>query len=774
MGEIGNVEQLPLHNLPSTASGPELSLQVINVAASSMREMQIAATSTSMGVYDSSDSSGYLSEINPQEAWLPITESRNGSTVTCVFHLLSSGIGIQALLLPVAFSTLGWAWGIICLSLAFTWQLYTIWVLVQLHESVPGIGTRYSRYLQLAIAAFGPKLGKLLAIFPVMYLSGGSCVLLIIRGAGTMELFFKMMLGGEATSEDNPLAGAGWFLVFTCMAIALAQRPNLNSIAGFSLIGAVTAIAYCTLIWALPISKGRPTGVSYNSQKEESGMSEMFDVLNAIGMIALAFRGHNLGTLPSSSKCPSKKQMWRGVTLSYIIIAMCLFPVAIAGFWAYGNKDPQEDGGPAGGLAAYYRIEKWQCRYCSVPFVIVRNRNPSPSTSSSFRHSRMLYTIWILVQLHEPIPGIRTRYSRYLQLAIAAFGPKLGKLLAIFPVMYLSGSTCIMLIIKGAGVTELLFKLMCEGGATCDAKSLTGAEWFLVFTCMAIALAQRPNLNSIAGFSLAGAMSGIGYCTLIWALPISKDRPSGVSYDSRKGGSSVAGMFDVLNAIGIIMLAFRGHNLVLEIQGTLPSSLTNPSKRTMWRGVSVSYTIIAICQFPLAIAGFWAYGNKIPSNGGMLTAFMQFHGRDTSRFVKGLVYLLVVINCLSSFQIYAMPVFDNLEFRYISMKNRRCPWWVRSGFRLFFGGMAFFIAVALPFLPSLAPLVGGITLPLTLAYPCFMWILIKKPHQKGHDAVWCLNLGLGCLGIVLSVLLVVAAARNLAIKGLHASFFKPQ
>jgi hypothetical protein len=44
------------------------------------------------------------------------------------------------------------------------------------------------------------------------------------------------------------------------------------------------------------------------------------------------------GTLPSSSKCPSKKLMWRGVTLSYIIIAICLFPIAIAGFWTYGNK----------------------------------------------------------------------------------------------------------------------------------------------------------------------------------------------------------------------------------------------------------------------------------------------------------------------------------------------------------------------------------------------------------------------------------------------------
>lgn len=140
----------------------------------------------------------------------------------------------------------------------------------------------------------GPKLGKLLAIFPVMYLSGGSCVLLIIRGAGTMELFFKMMFRGEATIEDSPLAGAGWFLVFTCMAIALAQRPNLNSIAGFSLVGAMSAIGYCTLIWALPISKDRPSGVSYDSRKGGSTMAGMFDVLNAIGIIVLAFRGHNL------------------------------------------------------------------------------------------------------------------------------------------------------------------------------------------------------------------------------------------------------------------------------------------------------------------------------------------------------------------------------------------------------------------------------------------------------------------------------------------------
>ncbi|KAJ6874201.1 hypothetical protein NC651_032896 [Populus alba x Populus x berolinensis] len=72
-----------------------------------------------------------------------------------------------------------------------------------------------------------------------------------------------------------------------------------------------------------------------------------------------------------------------------------------------------------------------------------------------------------------------------------------------------------------------------------------------------------------------------------------------------------------------------------------------------------------------------------------------------------------------------MPVFNNLEFRYTCMKNKRCSWWVRTGFLLFFGGLAFFIAVAFPFLPSLAALIGGIALPLTLAYPCFMWISIQ-------------------------------------------------
>ncbi|CAK9177898.1 unnamed protein product [Ilex paraguariensis] len=281
-------------------------------------------------------------ELNPQDAWLPITESRKGNAYTSALHLLCSGIGIQALLLPVAFAALGWFWGILCLFMAFLWQLYTIWLLIHLHESVPG--TRLSRYLHLSIAAFGQKLGKLLGIFPVMYLSGATCVMLIITGGGTMEQFYKIMCGNEATCSAKALSGAEWYLVFIFLAIFVALFcPNLNSLAGISLIGAITAVSYCTIIWVLSISKNKPDGVSYEPSKVAvSEMDRIRSILNAIGIIALAFRGHNVvleiqGTMPSSAKHPCHEPMWRAVTISYLLIPLFLFPLAIGGYWAYGN-----------------------------------------------------------------------------------------------------------------------------------------------------------------------------------------------------------------------------------------------------------------------------------------------------------------------------------------------------------------------------------------------------------------------------------------------------
>ncbi|KAG7971529.1 hypothetical protein I3843_07G139000 [Carya illinoinensis] len=362
-----------------------------------------------------------------------------------------------------------------------------------------------------------------------------------------------------------------------------------------------------------------------------------------------------------------------------------------------------------------------------------------------------MYTLLLLIKLHESESG--TRYSRYLRLSMLAFGEKWGKLLALFPTMYLSGGTCVTLIMIGGGTMKIFFQIIC--GDTCNIYQPTTTEWYVVFTCFATVLAQFPNLNSIAS----------------WVC-VFKSRPLGISYDPLTAKYFDAKrIFTIFNAFGIIAFTFRGHNLVLEIQGTMPSNAKCPSRVPMWRGVKFAYAIIAMCLFPIAIGGYWAYGNLIP-NGGMLNALYKYHADDTPRWLLGLTSLLVVINSLSSFQIYAMPVFDNLELRYTSKANKPCPWWLRSGFRAAFGCLAFFIAVALPFLPSLAGLIGGISLPITLAYPCFMWILIKKPQKC--TGIWYLNSVLGVLGMILSILVVTAAIRNIVTIGIEIHFFKPK
>ncbi|KAI3760764.1 hypothetical protein L1987_51163 [Smallanthus sonchifolius] len=380
-----------------------------------------------------------------------------------------------------------------------------------------------------------------------------------------------------------------------------------------------------------------------------------------------------------------------------------------------------------------------------------------------------LYTLYLLVNLHESTES-GVRYSRYMQLANAAFGERLGNILAKFQILYLSAGTCLALIIIGGSTSKLFIQIVC-GESACKAETLTLTEWYLVFTCGAVLLSQLPNLNSIAGISLVGAITAIGYCTIIWVVSVAKGRLSYVSYDTIKGTSEIARVFNIFNALGIVAFTFRGHNLILEIQATMPSSEKHPSRIPMWRGVKASYSLIAMCLFPLAIGGFWAYGNLIPAN-GMLVALLMFHTMDLANSIKGLVSLLVIINSLTSFQIYGMPMFDEMESYFVVRFKKPCPWWIRVTMRTFFGFISFFLAVALPSVGSMAGLVGGVALPVTLAYPCFMWLKIKKP--QAYSPIWWLNWGLGVMGMGLSLMLVVGGVYTVINTGIKVKFFKPQ
>lgn len=110
-------------------------------------------------------------------------------------------------------------------------------------------------------------------------------------------------------------------------------------------------------------------------------------------------------------------------------------------------------------------------------------------------------------------------------------------------------------------------------------------------------------------------------------------------YKSTMPGS----MFDFFNALGSVAFAYGGHNVVMEIQATMPSTPQNPSRRPMWKGVIVAYIIVALCYFPVAIIGFWVFGNKVDEN--ILTTL------NKPRWLIAMANMFVVIHLVGSYQV---------------------------------------------------------------------------------------------------------------------------
>lgn len=81
-----------------------------------------------------------------------------------------------------------------------------------------------------------------------------------------------------------------------------------------------------------------------------------------------------------------------------------------------------------------------------------------------------------------------------------------------------------------------------------------------------------------------------------------------------KAKSTIGTVFNFFSALGDVAFAYAGHNVVLEIQATIPSTPEKPSKKPMWKGVVVAYIIVAICYFPVALIGYWMFGNEVEDN----------------------------------------------------------------------------------------------------------------------------------------------------------------
>ena len=115
-----------------------------------------------------------------------------------------------------------------------------------------------------------------------------------------------------------------------------------------------------------------------------------------------------------------------------------------------------------------------------------------------------------------------------------------------------------------------------------------------------------------------------------------------VDYSSR-ASTSAGNVFNFLNALGDVAFAYAGHNVVLEIQATIPSTPEVPSKVPMLRGVVVAYIIVAICYFPVAFLGYWIFGNSVDDNVLMTL--------EKPVWLIAMANLFVVVHVIGSYQV---------------------------------------------------------------------------------------------------------------------------
>ncbi|XP_043809327.1 lysine histidine transporter 1 [Manihot esculenta] len=365
-----------------------------------------------------------------------------------------------------------------------------------------------------------------------------------------------------------------------------------------------------------------------------------------------------------------------------------------------------------------------------------------------------LYTLWQMVEMHEMVPG--KRFDRYHELGQHAFGEKLGLWLIVPQQLMVEVGINIVYMVTGGKSLKKFHDTICQ-----DCKDIKTTYFIMIFASVHFFLSHLSSFNSIAGVSLAAAAMSLSYSTIGWVASLDKGVQPDVQYTPR-ASTCTGEIFNFFSALGDVAFAFAGHNVVLEIQATIPSTPEKPSKKPMWKGVIVAYVVVALCYFPVAFIGYWVFGNKVEDN--VLISLQK------PRWLVAVANMFVVIHVIGSYQVFAMPVFDMLE-AFLVLKMKFKPSLIlRFITRTLYVALTMFLAMSFPFFGGLLSFFGGFAFaPTTYYLPCIIWLVLYKP--KKFSLSWLANWVCIIIGVLLMVLAPIGALRQIILEAKDFKFY---
>ncbi|KAI9157139.1 hypothetical protein LWI28_017494 [Acer negundo] len=256
--------------------------------------------------------------------------------------------------------------------------------------------------------------------------------------------------------------------------------------------------------------------------------------------------------------------------------------------------------------------------------------------------------------MHEMVPG--RRFDRYRELGQYAFGEKLGLYIVAPQQLVVEVAVCIVYMVTGGKSLKKFHDTVCS-----SCKDIKLTYFIMIFASVHFVLSHLPKFNSISSVSLAAAAMSLSYSTIAWGASIHKGVQADVQY-GYKAETASGKVLNFFSALGDVAFAFAGaHNVVLKIQAKIPSTTEKPSKGLMRRAVVVAYIVVAFCYFPVAIIGYWMFGNSVEDD--ILISL------EKPAWLIGMANIFVVIHVIGCYQIYAMPVFKKMEIVLVTKLN---------------------------------------------------------------------------------------------------------
>ncbi|CAA7406578.1 unnamed protein product [Spirodela intermedia] len=262
-----------------------------------------------------------------------------GSWLHCGYHLTTSIVAPPLLSLPFAFASLGWAAGVLCLSVgaAVSFYSYTLLSLVLDHHT--RLGRRHLRFRDMAHDILGPRWGRYY-VGPVQFLvCYGAVVASTLLGGQSLKAIYVITLSTDGEGPvAPPLKLYAFVAIFGVLMLVLAQIPSFHSLRHINLASILLCLSYSVCATAGSIyagSSARSPPKDYSLPA--GGEDRLFGVLNALAIIATTYGNGIIPEIQATAAPPVVGKMFKGLCLCYAVVIITFFSVATSGYWAFGN-----------------------------------------------------------------------------------------------------------------------------------------------------------------------------------------------------------------------------------------------------------------------------------------------------------------------------------------------------------------------------------------------------------------------------------------------------